>query len=80
MVVAQLAERSLPTPEVRGSNPVIGKNYNVPCQLYGKDENKEKKTPGISHRKKFILKTDECAFPILECILIKPVWKLKISQ
>ena len=54
--------------------------YLVNCQLYGKDENKEKKTPGISHRKKFILKTDECAFPILECILIKPVWKLKISQ
>ena len=26
MVVAQLVERSLPFPEVRGSNPVIGKN------------------------------------------------------
>ena len=26
-VVAQLEERSLPTPEVRGSNPVIGKLY-----------------------------------------------------
>ena len=26
-VVAQLVERSLPTPEVRSSNPVIGKNY-----------------------------------------------------
>ena len=26
VVVAQLVERSLPTPEVRGSNPVIGKN------------------------------------------------------
>ena len=25
MVVAQLVERSLPTPEVRGSNTVIGK-------------------------------------------------------
>ena len=25
VVVAQLVERSLPTPEVRGSNPVIGK-------------------------------------------------------
>ena len=25
VVVAQLAERSLPIPEVRGSNPVIGK-------------------------------------------------------
>ena len=26
VVVAQLAERLLPVPEVRGSNPVIGKN------------------------------------------------------
>ena len=25
--VAQLVERSLPIPELRGSNPVIGKNY-----------------------------------------------------
>ena len=28
VVVAQLAERSLPTPEVHGSNPVIGKILN----------------------------------------------------
>ena len=27
MVVAQLVERSLPKPEVRGSNPFIGKIY-----------------------------------------------------
>ena len=27
VVVAQLVERSLPITEVRGSNPVIGKNY-----------------------------------------------------
>ena len=26
VVVAQLVEQSLPTPEVRSSNPVIGKN------------------------------------------------------
>ena len=30
VVVAQLAERSLPTPEIRRSNPVVG----VVCQLY----------------------------------------------
>ena len=42
VVVAQLVERSLPTPEVRGSNPVIGKIY-MYNQLYGKDENKEKR-------------------------------------
>ena len=47
MVVAQLEERSLPIPEVCGSNPVIGKNLfilNI-CLLstvYWKDENKEK--------------------------------------
>ena len=45
--VAQLVERSLPTPEVRGSNPVIGKylfilNICLLSTLYWKDENKEK--------------------------------------
>ena len=42
VVVAQLVEQSLPTPEVRGSNPVIGKIY-LYYQLYWKDENKEKR-------------------------------------
>ena len=48
MVLAQLVERSLPIPEIRGSNPVIGKNLFknwtfVNCQLcIEKDENKEK--------------------------------------
>ena len=46
--VAQLVERSLPIPEVRGSNPVIGKNlfkWNI-CLLstvYWNDESKEKR-------------------------------------
>ena len=48
--MAQLAERSLPILEVRGSNPVIGKNLlNIYCQLYLKDENKRKKRPGMAH-------------------------------
>ena len=53
VVVTQLVEQSLPTPEVRGSNPVIGENYLniVYCQLYRKDENKEKEA-GIGHLKK----------------------------
>ena len=37
VVVAQLAERSLPIPEVRGSNPDNGKFYRtfiIYCQLY----------------------------------------------
>ena len=47
MVVAQLVERSLPIPEVHGSNPVIGKNVYILniCLLstvYWKDLNKEK--------------------------------------
>ena len=47
VVVAQLVERSLPIPEVRGSSPVIGKNLLISniCILsteYWKDENKEK--------------------------------------
>ena len=53
-VEAQLAERSLLTPEDRGSNPIIGEIYcervlNV-CQLYEnrKDEN-EGKRPGNAH-------------------------------
>ena len=46
VVVAQLAERSLPTPEIRDSNPDIGNEIFIDvfiCQLlYRKDENKEK--------------------------------------
>ena len=42
--MAQLVEQSLPIAEVCGSNPVIGKKniLNIYCQLYWKDENKEK--------------------------------------
>ena len=45
VVVAQLVERSLPIPEVRGSNTGIGKIYwtFVYRQLYWKDENKDKR-------------------------------------
>ena len=50
MVVAQLAEGLLPTPEVCGSNPVIGKIY-FECLLLTvfKDEKKRKKRPGMVH-------------------------------
>ena len=47
MVVAQLVEQSFPTPDVRGSNPVISKT--LYCQLYRKDENKEKERPGMAN-------------------------------
>ena len=48
VVVAQLVEWSLPTPEVCGSNPVIGKdlyfllNICLLSTVYWKDEIKEK--------------------------------------
>ena len=45
VVVTQLVERLLPTPEVRSSNPVNCKllyRTFVHCQLHRKDENKEK--------------------------------------
>ena len=47
-VVAKLVERSLPTPEVRSLNPVIGKllyRAFVYCQLYIKDEKRGREWP-----------------------------------
>ena len=50
VVVAQLEERSLPIPEIRGSNPVIG--YNIYYHLYLKnciEKTKiKKKRPGTA--------------------------------
>ena len=44
MVVAQLVERSTPTPGIRGSNPAIGNFYLVSnvLNLCWKDEKKKK--------------------------------------
>ena len=42
MVVAQLVERSPPTPEVRGSNPVSGKIY-IECFLSAVLKRRKKK-------------------------------------
>ena len=44
MVVPQLVEWLLPTPEVHGSNPAICKLYTYYCQPCLKDENKVKET------------------------------------
>ena len=41
MVVAQLVEGSLPTPEIRGSDPDIGKILSANCTIE-KGKNKEK--------------------------------------
>ena len=53
MVVAQLEERSLPTPEIRGSNPDFGKVLSPNCTLE-KTKIKEKR-PGMAHLKKKML-------------------------
>ena len=42
MVGAQLVERSLPTLEIRGSNPNIGKVLFTNCKFNRKDKNKVK--------------------------------------
>ena len=55
MVVAQLVERSLPMPEVRSSNTVGGKllyrTFICVLSIVLKDENKEKRRPGMAHFK-----------------------------
>ena len=43
VVVAQLVERSLPTPEIRGSKPVIGKFYIIYMLSTGLKRQKKKK-------------------------------------
>ena len=70
--MAQLVERSLPIPEVRGSNPVIGKILYlywtfVYCQLCFEKTKKKKKRPGVVHLKKKI-------------IMFTSAWDLKITQ
>ena len=51
--MAQLIQQSLPTAEVHGSKPVIGKTIilNVHCELQYRDKHKEKKT-GNGHNLK----------------------------
>ena len=52
--MAQLVEQSPPTPEIRGSNPVIGKLLSNICLLSTvlKDENKEKEAGNGPFKKK----------------------------
>ena len=55
--VAQLVEWSLPIPEVRGSNPVIGKillNICLLSTVYWNDENKEKEAGNGPSKKKLL--------------------------
>ena len=70
VVVAQLVERLLPIPEVRGSNPVIGKIlflyiehlFTVNCVL--KRRKIKKNRPGMAH---FFLKK-VCEWPVVDVI------------
>ena len=55
--VAQLVERLLPIPDVRGSNPVIGKKF-VYCQLSIEKTKIKKKRPGLAHLKKYAAEPD----------------------
>ena len=51
VVVTHLVERSLPIPEVCGSNPVIGKIYNMNVFTVNRIETMiiKKKRPGMAH-------------------------------
>ena len=50
VVMAQLEERSLPTPEIRGSIPDIGNFLSSNCTI---EKTKiKKKRPGMAHLKK----------------------------
>ena len=49
MVVAQLVERSPPTPKIRSSNPDIGKILSTKCEI---EKTKiKKKKPGMAFKK-----------------------------
>ena len=49
VVVAQLAERSPPIPEIRGSNPVIGKIIYCLYLLFTAEKTKLKKRPDLAY-------------------------------
>ena len=65
-MVALLVERSIPIPEVRGSNPVIGKNlfwtFTVRCIEKTKIK---KKRSGLAHLKKI-----RTAYPLGEGMMV----------
>ena len=73
VVVAQLVEQLLPTPDIRGSNPDMGKILSTKCTL---EKTKiKKKRPGMSHLQKSYLYahlvTDFVHYSSLLCIMSK---------
>ena len=73
VVVAQLVEQLLPTPDIRGSNPDIGKILSTNCTL---EKTKiKKKRPGMAYLQKSYLYahlvTDLGHYSSLICIMSK---------
>ena len=81
VVVAQLVERLLPTPEVRGSNPVIGKllywifNYLPTVNCIERTKIK-KKRPGMAHLKKYVFVVE----PLICSRLSDVICAMKMSK
>ncbi len=68
VVVAQLVEQSLPKPEIRGSNPNIGKLY-LPI-VNRKDENKEKEAGnGPFKKRSFCERYQKAARKLKHCFV-----------
>ena len=63
VVVAQLVARSLPTPEIHGSNPFIGKIVSTNCTIKIKTKMLENR-PGMSHLKNETRFVMNCRFHI----------------
>ena len=67
VVVAQLVERLLPIPEVRGSYPVIGNNSYSTITVNCIEKTKiKKKRPGMAQFKKSILSVGRSAI-VIDC-------------
>ena len=56
MVVAQLVERSLPTPQIRSLNPNMGKVLSTDCKFNRKDESEEKEAGNLKKIKGKVIK------------------------
>ena len=66
--MAQLVERLLLTPEIRNSNPNIGKIYRPIVNLSGKDKNKEKEAGKGPSLKKYYNPT-LLSCPVIEILV-----------
>ena len=75
MVVAQLVERSLPIPEVRGSNPVSDKKYIEHFTVNCIEKTKiKKKRPGRAHFFKKVIWQAKHSFAHLFVLKLYRCW------